>query len=296
MTKQFKPLLAEKVEDLTSLKYPKLISRKLDGIRCVILNGKAVSRKLKPIPNTYIREQLEALVAVLPELDGMDGEIMVEGCDFNRTQSAVMSEAGEPKFTFWAFDQIGDAPYKDRAKSLARIIVDNEPPHVEFLSCFDVNSAEDVFALATGWVEDGFEGAMLRDPAGPYKYGRSTLREEILLKVKFFDDDEGTVVGYEEQMQNTNEAEVSELGTTKRSSHKDGMVGKDTLGALVVAWNGVAFKLGTGDGLTQELRKSYWADKANLVGKYVKFKYQGVGSEGRPRFPVFLGFRDDKDL
>jgi len=296
MTKQFKPLLAEKADDLSKLKYPKLISTKLDGIRCILLNGKAVSRKLKPIPNTYIREQLEALVYLMPELDGMDGEIMVNGCDFNQTQSAVMSVAGTPFFTYWVFDQIGEAHYEERAMGLARILAAKEPPHVCFLSYFTVTGAEEALAQAQHWVDLGLEGAMLRDPKGRYKFGRSTLKEEILLKVKFFEDDEGLVVGYEEQMQNTNVVQVSELGTTKRSSHQDGMVGKDTLGALVVAWKGLEFKLGTGDGLTHGLRKSYWSEKDRLLGRHVKFKFQGVGSEGRPRFPVFLGFRDERDL
>jgi hypothetical protein len=33
-----------------------------------------------------------------------------------------------------------------------------------------------------------------------------------------------------------------------------------------------------------------------LQGKVVKFKYQGFTPDGSPRFPVFLGFRDQRDM
>jgi hypothetical protein len=42
-----KPMLAGKVEDVQLLRYPALVSRKLDGIRCVIRDGVACSRNGK---------------------------------------------------------------------------------------------------------------------------------------------------------------------------------------------------------------------------------------------------------
>ena len=48
MTKQIKPLLACE-EPLDDVKFPVYVSTKLDGIRCLIIDGVAYSRSLKPI-------------------------------------------------------------------------------------------------------------------------------------------------------------------------------------------------------------------------------------------------------
>jgi hypothetical protein len=51
-----------------------------------------------------------------------------------------------------------------------------------------------------------FEGIMLRHPDGPYKFGRSTMREHWLVKVKRFSDAEAKIIGFKEQMKNNNVA------------------------------------------------------------------------------------------
>ena len=93
-----KPMLAGTIEDIYKLDYPVICTPKLDGIRCLKIGGRAVSRTFKSIQNNYIRTILEKL---LP--DGMDGEI-ISGKNFQETTSAVMREEGEPEFVFWAFD------------------------------------------------------------------------------------------------------------------------------------------------------------------------------------------------
>ena len=93
----FRPLLAADATD-ADIRYPVLASPKIDGIRCLIVNGKAVTRSLKPIPNEHIRSMLEKYAP-----DGADGEIVV-GDSFNATTSAVMSRDGEPEFTYFIFD------------------------------------------------------------------------------------------------------------------------------------------------------------------------------------------------
>ena len=68
-------------------------------------------------------------------------------------------------------------------------------------------------------------------PDGPYKCGRSTVREGYLLKLKRFADGEAVILGCCEQMHNANAAQQDAFGRTKRSSHKDNKIGKATLGA-----------------------------------------------------------------
>jgi DNA ligase-1 len=123
-----------------------------------------------------------------------------------------------------------------------------------------------------------------------------------LLKLKRFMDSEAVVVGFEEQMENTNEKTVDELGHSKRSKHQAGMVGKDTLGKFLVQevgntpWNGLEFAIGTGDGLTADLRQHIWDNREEYLGKIITHKYQPHGTKDLPRIPVWKGFRDPGDI
>ena len=90
-----KPMLADKCERLNALSFPLLATPKLDGIRCLKLNGRALTRSFKPVSNRFIREWIEAN---LP--DGLDGELIVKGTTFNETAGHVGRESGEPDFTF----------------------------------------------------------------------------------------------------------------------------------------------------------------------------------------------------
>ena len=125
-----RPLLAATLEDLSKLKYPILATPKLDGIRILKVDGKAITRKFKPIPNNHIRTLLETY---LP--DNIDGEIMTPGT-FNDVQSKVMSIDGTPDFTFYAFDYIKDdlnTPYRQRVEHM-QMSMENKNPHLEL--CF----------------------------------------------------------------------------------------------------------------------------------------------------------------
>lgn len=43
-------------------------------------------------------------------------------------------------------------------------------------------------------------------------------------------------------------------------------------------------------------RRVHWSDRQALIGKTVKFKYQAIGTKDKPRIPVFLGWRDARDM
>lgn len=278
----FKPLLAAPA-DLSTLAFPVLASPKIDGIRCLITEEGAVSRTLKPIPNRHIR----AMLSDLPV--GYDGELLTftngERDDFNTVQSKVMRADGEPEFTFQVFDNFAlDATFEARLRSLATTNF-AIPVHHQHLS-----SMAELDAFERECVEDhGWEGIMLRAPRGPYKFGRSTVKERILLKVKRFEDDEAVVISCIEQMENQNLATRNALGRTERSTCKDGLVPKGTLGALSCSWRGITFEIGTGFNDAQ--RADLWSRRGSMAGTRVTFKFQGVGPNGKPRFPSFKAIR-----
>ena len=135
---------------------------------------------------------------------------------------------------------------------------------------------------------------MLRDPMGTYKFGRSTVNDNILLNVKMFEDDEAELIAIEEKMSNQNTAEKDAFGRTKRSASIVGMVGADTAGTLIVR-NKDGLEFGVGSGLNDEMREELWNNQEKYIGKLVKYKYFPQGIKELPRHPVFLGFRDKED-
>jgi DNA ligase-1 len=284
----FKPMLAATLleEHFTSLKFPLIGSPKLDGIRAIMVDGKLMSRSMKPIRNTHIQNTCTAM-------NGCDGELIVGSANsttcFLDTTSAVMRIKGEPQYTFCVFEN-----YLDTRSFGAKV----DELH---LSCGNartieqrvLNSVDELISYEEQCLAAGYEGIMLRDPDSKYKFGRSTVKEGSLFKLKRFADAEGTVVGFVEQMKNTNEKEVNELGNSFRSSCKENLVPMNTLGALVLYFNAKTIEVGTG--FTKEQRQHIWDYRDRYKGFIAKYKYFPYGAYATPRFPVFLGFRDEDD-
>jgi DNA ligase-1 len=102
---------------------------------------------------------------------------------------------------------------------------------------------------------------MLRQPASAYVAGRSAT----LLKVKRFQDAEARVVGHQP-------------GTGRH---------KGRLGALLELANGTQFAVGTG--LTDAQREN-----PPPIGSMITFTYQELTDGGMPRFPTFVGVRQEE--
>lgn len=291
-----RPLLAVELERLEDAKLPVLVSPKLDGIRCIKLKGKVLTRSFKDIPNEYIRNYLQTYAP-----DGLDGEIVTytgEKLDeFNVIQSKVMSEDGEPNFIFAVFDYVTgelNEAFSERFSGLQMV----SDPKIMTVKHTLVNTVEELKTLEAEYVAAGYEGIMLRDPNGRYKCGRSTLKEGILLKYKRFEDSEAEILEINEQLTNIGERGTNELGKTKRSYKKADMAPAGTMGEFKVRdlYTKQEFGIGTGEGLTKELRQELWNNKDKYIGKIVKYKYQGCGQKDLPRFPSFQGFRDPRDM
>lgn len=293
-----KPMLAcSESPDLQAISYPKAISPKLDGFRCLIVNGQAMSRKMIPIPNLYVQEALSSLP------HGLDGELIVGPPTgeqvFTTTAKGVGKTSGKPDFTFWVFDDFSvQGNFVERYKA-AREAVKKAPCfYARMVEHTTVFSAEQARMYSDARLAEGYEGAMLRSLGGPYKHGRSTMKEEWLLKIKFWQDAEGLILDYYEQETNLNEAQKDAFGRTKRSTAKAGKVGNGTLGGANVRWhNGKEeIEFGLAAGGTNEEVAALWAIRDTLPGQLVTFKYNGVGVNGRPRFPVWKGLRSKIDV
>lgn len=116
------------------------------------------------------------------------------------------------------------------------------------------------------FVQQGHEGAMVKDLDAPYKFGRGPE----VMKLKAFHDVDLKIEKLIE-------------GTGKHS-------GK--LGSVSVDYKGVEVQVGSG--FSDELRESIWSDPDSFVGRMIEVRYQEVTPDGSLRFPTFVCFRNDR--
>jgi DNA ligase-1 len=292
---QFRPMLAGKY-DPAKQRFPALGSPKLDGVRALIKNRTVLSRSLTPFPNKRLQLQFGR-----EELEGYDGELIVGNpwdknvCDATRSETAQID--GPCTADFYVFDR-HDMPQHNYLYRQAYIY---PYARTHLLEQTYLHSLAEVDAYEQQQLDIGYEGIILRKPDGMYKYGRSTVNEGLLLKVKRFEDSEAQIIGMEELMHNANEAQLSNIGLIKRQTLQENQHGMGTMGALLLrdVHTGVEFKIGTG--FTAEQRAWFWrkCNPTTIALGYpiiVKYKFFPVGVKDKPRHPVYLGLRDRSDM
>ena len=293
---EFKQPMLATAANLEKLVFPLTASPKLDGIRATVVNGRLLSRKLKPIPNTYLQNMFGH-----PQLEGLDGELIVgEPNDpevYRNSYSGVMKKTGEPEATFHVFDhwQHPSLTFPARIAALrSQLQHAGTWDRIDIVEQVVVNDLDALLKYEESVLNMGYEGVMLRDPNSPYKFGRSTAKEGCLLKLKRFEDSEALILDVIEEMANLNEATTDERGYTKRSTHQENKMGKGRMGALFVRdlASGVEFQIGTG--FDDRDRAEFW--EKNFRGKIIKYKHFPIGVKDKPRFPVFTGMRSEIDL
>ena len=311
MEKPFKVNKAANVRNLDDIRFPVVASPKIDGIRFYVKDGVAYSLSNLPLRN----KNVQAFVNKHSEfLNDCDGEIFagspLDMNLFRNTSSVIMSANRTDDFQMVIFDEI-DMPETGYIVRLQTLINDKseyektlfEKPqeYQDFINTVSIinidllHTIEEFLEYEEDMVSIGYEGVILRSLAGLYKQGRSTIKEQGIMKVKRFEDAEAVIIGMIEQTTNTNTPIVAESGYLKRSSSKEGLLLNDTLGKLLCRdIHGNRFTISSG--LTDAERKEIWADQNSYIGKYIKFKYFNIGNYLGYRHPVFLGFRHEDDI
>lgn len=289
-----RPMLAGKFDSNVN-KPPFAVQPKIDGIRCLVHDGVGLSRTLKPIPNFFIQSFFQEHKEWL---EGFDGELTVgdprDPKVFSNT--GIMAREGKPNFIFNVFDRWNSqgVSFEHRNYYLERDLNNTVSPYVQLVQTVGIVDMIQLDQQERLFVEQGYEGAIIRAWHGDYKPNRSTTKEGLLLKLKRFVDDEATILGFEELFSNQNEAKTSRLGLTERSSHQANKIAMDTLGALVVQ-NTKGQEVRVGTGFDQALRKEIWTHQSDWLGKTVKYKFFATGGYELPRHPVYLGLRHKDD-
>jgi len=237
------------------------MSEKLDGVRAYWDGKKFLSR----LGNEY--HAPDWFKEKLPETP-LDGELWLGRKKFQQTVSIVRRQ---DKNDEWKKIKlvVFDAPslpgtFEERIEWCKQYMNEHQPPYAnwhEHVLCDGITHLKSELARIE---ELGGEGLMLRQPGSKYVEGRSST----LLKVKTFFDAEARVMGY-----------VPGAGKYK---------GK-TGGLLVELPNGTSFSVGTG--LSDAER-----DAPPPIGSIITFRYQELTDGGVPRFPSYVGLRDDVEF
>ena len=237
------------------------LSEKLDGVRAYFDGRRFLSRQ----GNVY--HAPDWFLAGLPPVP-LDGELWLGRKKFQRAVSIVRRQDQTDlwqEIAFLVFDAPALAePFEQRLRFLADLLQQQRPPFArvhEHVRCRGRAHLEEELARVEA---AGGEGLMLREPGSHYVVGRSPT----LLKVKRFQDAEARVVGHQP-------------GAGRH---------RGRLGALLAELaNGVRFAVGTG--LSDAERAS-----PPPVGSVITFRYQELTEAGVPRFPSYIGLRDDHSL
>ena len=289
----FKPMKPPTgVLNLDTLIYPLYGSIKYDGFRTAKHNGKTVLNSLRELDNLHTRTMIENC----PALDDHDGELVMLPLNdnecFNRCQGAFRRASGEPDFRFVVFDRaIEGVSFEDRWVNWSKPIY---PYWVIVDIPVLIHNREQLDEFIDEVLAEGHEGVILRRPDAKYKFGRGGFKTQELLRVKPMETAEGKIIGFECEYENTNEATKNALGRTKRSSAKEGLIPKDTLGKLICdteRW-GVVKISGFSDAFADEV----WHNKAKYLGEWATFNFQEIGSIDQPRLAKFKGIRAQADM
>lgn len=269
-----------------------LVTDKFDGIRAVNQSHGLFSRTMKPIPNEWICNIANASAGL-----NFDGELMTytDGVadDFHTVQSKVMTQEGQPIFKYHVFDDFSNPflPYNIRTTRLELFnkYAHNGDEHITLELPRPVSS---LFALKMEHedaINRGREGLIVRDPESPYKYGRSTLNEGWMLKLKLWEDAEARIIGWEPLMRNTNESTINIFGRQERGHGIQGKIADNMLGAFIVESEEFGV-FNIGGPFTTLQRCNFWQNYLNSI---LTYQFQRHGTKEKPRSPRFKGIRLD---
>jgi len=301
-----KPMLANDwIESKVQL--PVIMQPKIDGVRGINLDGRLTGRSLKQFGNRHVTKLFSH-----DEFIGLDGELAAgHECDpalCRLTTSALGRHDGEPFVLWWLFDYVTAEthhwPYVQRYKALAKRICDLQAlPHLSPMSGYLrlvpyelVTSLERLDELRAIFLDMGYEGSILRHPNKGVKFGRSTVNEGGLLRIKDFVEEEAVVISITEGRSNGNEATINALGQTERSSHQANMTPNGMVGSLECTdvKTGKPITVAAGS-MPHDDRVRYFQNQHLLIGQTIKYKTFPKGVKDKPRFPTFQTIRMKED-
>ena len=252
------------------ISFPCFVQPKLDGVRAFIEKVSddkitITSRTGKEFPADLSHIEQWAMDNLNVGFV-LDGELYIHGKELEDIVSAVKrTKPSTADVEFWIFDYVHPTDSfikRMRALPLNFDPSDNDP--IRIVATGDLISEKDLQSWHKLYIDDGYEGIMLRNYEGMYKPGK---RSPDLQKYKTFLDEEFMILGVLED--------------------KDG---------------NPVFQLACGDdarfqcvlkGDKDVNRAKYITGDTNVIGKYMTVKFQKkYRDSGLPQFPTGVAIRD----
>ena len=290
---------------ITPIAYPVLASYKLDGIRALSHSAKAYSTSGKPLPSKYCQQMFYENATY-----GMDGEFIYgdptdEQC-FNKTQSAVMSiewpeDLDKSQLRYYVFDNFTHEAlaFEDRLHELREICDNLDNGFLQFVEHYRIESEAELIALYEEALEKGYEGLIIRSSSAKYKFGRATVREGGLGKIKPYNKElfEAEITGWYRQKV-YDEGEFDAFGHRKILKRKDNFTEIDAIGGFNVrdVKTGVEFNIGGGKMFTKLFREGQFPVADKYVGQIIQYTCMTYGGLEKPRMPTGVRMRDKMDM
>ena len=260
-----------------NINYPAIVQRKFDGVRCLaVLNSngsvKLLSRKGKEYPH------LQHIKADVWENNDntnivLDGELYSDTLTFQQLVGLVKRVTLKPgndqqmyEVSLRVYDCVdlnNEADFTDRYQTITNIT--NGAKYLSLVENVRVDNEEEIHAAQARFVEEGYEGAMVRNLTGAYAIGK---RSANLQKVKTFLDGEYPIVGFTQGTGGETGCVIWECSTS----------------------DGQTFRVRPRG--TQEDRKVLFENGSDYVGQQLTVRYQELTDDGVPRFPVGIAIRD----
>ncbi len=264
--KKIMPMLAQNGKKI-KFEFPIDIQPKYDGLRCLTIWQNDEIKLLSRGNKFYNVKHIENILSdMLKEGEMLDGELYIHGISLQTINSWVKREQSDTlKIEYHIYDTPSDEPWYKRKNKLKSY---KSNDIIKIVETTTVNSLSEIELFHNKFVEDGFEGAILRDNNSKYLFGK---RSSGLLKWKNFEDKEFKIVGIES-------------GTGKMSDCPIFVCKNDM--------NDKTFNvvpLGT-----MESRKEMFTD--SNIGKFLTVKFIGRTEDMIPKFAVGKHIRSSSDL
>lgn len=243
------------------------IQPKLDGMRCLaIVKGGSVTLKSRQGKEINTMEHVAIQLANLP--DGIyDGELYSHGMSFQENMRLIKKyrKNQSEDVSYWIYDMVSDKPFMKRYNDMRSRIPEGSTVHLVFTPTLKVESEDEVQGHHIGFVGNGFEGSIIRWGDTPYK---KNGRSANLLKRKDFVDIALPIKDVEPGDQSPD------------------------WGVPVFEIDGKEFRANTK--MTHDERGMLLARKEDFIGRTAEIRFFEYTDDGIPRFPVMVGFREDK--
>ena len=288
------PMLANKFDFSSKKKndivFPCYVQPKLDGLRCMsnLSNGEIimksrVGKEFKQMP--HLVTQLKKLFKIAEELSitnlYVDGELYSDELPFEEISGFIRVEKSDPenerKIQYHLYDLYidNDMNYENRKSILDSIFSKGKFTHLKNVETIICENKTQIKPLHAHYVEKGYEGIMLRNKNGPYLLKN---RSNDLQKYKEFEDAEFEIIGFKE-------ANGEDRGTIIWECLYNKPDGTKEIFAVRPRGN-------------RDLRREWFLQAQKnfdkiFKGKQLTVRYQELGPEGCPRFPVGIDVRLD---